>query len=392
MPHIIRRPGVLGGTRLAAFLAAVHVVNDAITAMLGALLPTLQARFGLGPAILALLVAVYSIASSVTQPFFGTLAEVRSPRLVGAIGVLLASLFLSLIGVAPALVAVFALLIVGGMGSAALHPVGTAIAGGPAVPNRVLGVGLFTAGGMAGFALGPVLILGVVSAFGVQATPWLMLPGIVLAALVYLLLPDWEPHARRPWRALFRLGLLRGPIGWLTFAASLASVAFVTFTSAVPLWLVREHGVATDDGLIGWTLAAFSLAAGVGSLLGGVLAPRLGRRRVLTGSLVAAAVPLLAIGWLEPGGVPYFIAAALAGAFLYMSSPINVVIAQELAPESPAAAAGTVLGISAAAAGALYVVLGWIQELIGLTTGMTIGFVLVIPSAAISLVVLQRHR
>ncbi|MBB6553615.1 hypothetical protein [Nonomuraea rubra] len=62
-PHIIRRPGVPGGTRLAAFLAAVHVANDAITAMLGAPLPTLQARFGLGPAILALIVAVHSIAS-----------------------------------------------------------------------------------------------------------------------------------------------------------------------------------------------------------------------------------------------------------------------------------------------------------------------------------------
>ncbi|MFC7106625.1 hypothetical protein ACFQQB_43180 [Nonomuraea rubra] len=122
------------------------------------------------------------------------------------------------------------------------------------------------------------------------------------------------------------------------------------------------------------------------SLIGGVLAPRLGHRRVLTGSLMAAAVPLLAVAWLEPGGVPYFTAAALAGAFLYLSSPINVVIAH------PAAAAGTVLGLSAAPAGALYVVLGWVQELIGLTAGMTIGFALVIPSAAISLAARRRHR
>ncbi|MEV0819863.1 universal stress protein [Nonomuraea rubra] len=49
---MIRRPGVPGGTRLAAFLAAVHVVDDAITAMPGAPLPTLQTRFGLGPALL----------------------------------------------------------------------------------------------------------------------------------------------------------------------------------------------------------------------------------------------------------------------------------------------------------------------------------------------------
>lgn len=391
MPHVIRRPGVLGGTSLAVFLATVHFVNDAITAMLGALLPTLQARFQLGPTLLALIVAVYSISSSFTQPFFGAVAEDRSLRLVGATGVLLASLFLSLIGVAPTLVAVFALLIVGGMGSAALHPVGTAIAGGPTVPNRVLGVGLFTAGGMIGFALGPVLILFIVSAFGIAVTPWLMVPGVVLALLVFVLLPDWEPHGHRPLRTLLQPRLLRGPIGGLTLASSLASVAFVTFTSSVPIWLVREHGLATDDALIGWTLAAFSLAAGAGSLLGGVLAPHLGRRTTLVGSLLAAAVPLIAIVWLEPGGVPYFVAAILAGALLYVSSPINVVIAQDLAPDAPASAAGMVLGVSVAVAGALYVALGWLQELAGLGIGMVVGFALVIPAAAIALAVLWRH-
>jgi MFS transporter, FSR family, fosmidomycin resistance protein len=391
MPHMIRKPGVLGGTSLALFLAAVHFVNDAITAMLGALLPTLQARFELGPTLLALLVAVYSISSSVTQPLFGALAEQRSLRLVGATGVLLASLFLSLIGVAPALVVVFALLIIGGMGAAALHPVGTAVAAGPAAPNRTLGVGLFTAGGMIGFALGPVLILAIVAASGLDATPWLMAPGIVLAILVYVLLPDWEPHGRRPLRALFQPQLLRGPIGGLTLATSLASVAFVTFTSSVPLWLVNEHGLSTDDGLIGWTLAAFSLAAGLGSLLGGVLAPRFGRRTVLVSSLAAASIPLLAALTLEPGGVPYFVAAILAGALLYAGSPITVVIAQDLAPDAPASAAGMVLGVSAALAGALYVALGWLQELVGLSAGLAIGFALASPAALIVLAVLRRH-
>ncbi|MGW2160191.1 MFS transporter [Nonomuraea sp. NPDC001699] len=391
MPHVIRKPGVLGGTSLAVFLAGVHFVNDAITAMLGALLPTLQARFGLGPALLAVLVAVYSISSSVTQPFFGAMAEDRSLRVVGATGVLMASLFLSLIGVAPALAAVFALLVIGGMGAAALHPVGTAVAGGPTVPNRTLGVGLFTAGGMAGFALGPVLILSAVSAFGVEVTPWLMVPGVLFAVLVFLLLPDWEPHGRRPLRTLFRFRLLRGPIGGLTLAATLASLAFVTFTSSMPLWLVREHGVAADAGLLGWTLAVFSLAAGLGALLGGVLAPRVGRRRVLIGSLAAAPVPLIAIVTLEPGGVPYFLAAALAGALLYVGSPVTVVIAQDLAPGEPASAAGMVLGVSAAAAGALYAALGWLQQAAGLGVGMVTGFALAVPAALVVLVVLRRH-
>ncbi|MEU8247207.1 hypothetical protein [Nonomuraea sp. NPDC048916] len=75
---------------------------------------------------------------------------------------------------------------------------------------------------------------------------------------------------------------------------------------------------------------------------------------------------------------------------LHMSSPINVVIGQDLAPEAPATAAGMVLGVSVALGGALYVALGRLQEIAGLTTGMTIGFALVIPAAAVALAELWR--
>ncbi len=75
MSHVIRKRGVLEGTALAVFLAFVHTVNDAITAILGALLPTLQDRFDASPTLLAMLVATYWVASSVTQPLFGALAR-----------------------------------------------------------------------------------------------------------------------------------------------------------------------------------------------------------------------------------------------------------------------------------------------------------------------------
>ena len=45
MPHIIRKPGILGGTTLAVFMTLVHTVSDAMTAILGAFLPTLQVRW-----------------------------------------------------------------------------------------------------------------------------------------------------------------------------------------------------------------------------------------------------------------------------------------------------------------------------------------------------------
>lgn len=390
MPHEIRRRGILEGTGLAVFLALVHTVNDAITAILGALLPTLQERFEVGPTTLALIVAVFWIASSVTQPLLGSLAEDIGLRTVAALGVLASALFLSLVGVAPELWILFALLVIGGLGSAALHPVGTTIAASSSRGNRAVGVGLFTAGGMIGFALGPVLILYLVARHGVDATPWLMVPGVLLAAAVYLLLPDWQPHGRRRLRAMLDRELVLGPVGALALAGSFTSVAFVTFTSTLPLWLVHEHGYDTDAATIGWTLAVFALAAGVGAVVGGMVAPRLGRGRTIVGALLLATVPLAVVATSAPGSAGFFLASAAAGALLYVPSSVKVVIAQELAPHSPAAASGMILGMTSAVAGALYVALGRLQETIGIEAGMLVGFAMVLPAAAIAAIVLRR--
>lgn len=391
MAHQLQRPGLLHGSALAVFLALVHAVNDAITAVLGALLPTLQERFDAGPTLLALIVAVFWAASSITQPLLGALAEDLGPRTVGALGVVLAAAFLSLLGVAAELWLLFALLVIGGLGSAALHPVGTVIAGGPTVANRTLGVGFFTAGGMIGFALGPVLVLALVARFGADSTVWLMAPGLLLGAAVFVVLPRWRPHGRRPLRALVDTRLIRGPVGLLALAGSFSSIAFVTFTSSVPLWLVREHGYPTDAALIGWTLSTFAIGAGGGALLGGILAPVLGRRRTIAGSLLAAAPVLASVVLLPPGSIAFFAAVALAGVLIYMPSPVKVVIAQDLAPHTPGPAAGMILGVAAAVAGVLYVALGALQEAIGLEAGILVGFSMVVPAALIALSVLARH-
>ena len=121
MPHVVRQPGLLAGTRIAVFLALVHAVNDVLTAILGALLPTLQARFAAGTTTLAVLVAAFSISSSVTQPILGALADRVGLRQVAGAGVALAAVSLSLVGVAGSVPLLLALLLLGGVGSAALH-------------------------------------------------------------------------------------------------------------------------------------------------------------------------------------------------------------------------------------------------------------------------------
>jgi len=384
MPHVVSRPGVLAGTRIAVFLALVHAVNDALTALLGALLPTLQARFAAGTTTLALLVAAFSISSSVTQPLAGALADRMGLRRVAAVGVALAAVSLSLVGVAGGVGAVLVLVVLGGLGSAGLHPVSTSIVGGPSSRNPGLAVGLFTAGGMIGFAAGPVLVLSLISRSAAEVTPWLMVPGVLLALGVWALLPDWEPHGTgRLWVLVDRRVYRGGRIPSLTAAAVLAGLVFLTFTSAVPLWLVDEHGLAPDDALLGWVLGAFSLAAGLGAVAGGALGARLGHDRTAAVTLLAAVPALGAVLLLEPGSWT-LLAAAVAGFLLSAGQPLLIVAAQESAPRAPAAAAGIVIGVGQALAGLLYVGVGALQGVLGLAPTMALTFALLLPAAPIA--------
>jgi MFS transporter, FSR family, fosmidomycin resistance protein len=92
----------------------------------------------------------------------------------------------------------------------------------------------------------------------------------------------------------------------------------------------------------------------------------------------------------EPETALYFGTIGIAGVLLFVPIPALIIIAQEFVPGAPATAAGMVLGLGSALAGVSYVVLGRVQEAVGLTTGILIGFSMVVPSALIALVVLLR--
>jgi len=94
----------------------------------------------------------------------------------------------------------------------------------------------------------------------------------------------------------------------------------------------------------------------------------------------------------EPGTARYFVAITLAVVLIFVPVAALVIIAQEFVPGAPATASGMVLGLGSALAGVGYIVLGRVQETVGLTTGILIGFSMVVPAAFIALAVLLRAR
>lgn len=382
------------GLPLTVLLIAAHATNDSFGSMLAAMLPTLQLRFGASETMLALFVATHSFSSSVTQPLFGAVADRIGRRTSVAAGVITSSVVLSLMGVAPSPWLLLLLLLLGGLGSAAFHPAGTGIARETAGGNKGLALGLFSAGGTLGIAVGP-LVIGVFIINGwLTWTPLLMVPGLILGALLYLLLPasfdardPGRPHAK-----LFDLELFLGPIGLLTLAGILRSISWVGFNSAAPLWLVHARGLANDDPTVFWTLATFGVAGGVGGIAAGLLEGRIGRQALVSGTMLLALVPLLTLMVTTPGTPLYFVLVFLAGAFINGGLPLMVVSAQDLAPHAVGTASGMMMGLTWGTAGVLYLGIGALQQTLGITPAMIIGFSTLLPGAVVSWYVLKRNR
>lgn len=374
---------VTAGTALgvSALLVVVHATNDAFAGMLSALLPTLQARFGLSETVLALFVATLSFSSSVTQPVFGVLADRWGRRRVAAVGVMTSSSLLSLMAVAPTPWLLFVILLVGGFGSAAFHPAGTGVARSVGGSRKGLVMSVFSAGGTVGVAVGPLIIGWLLMTDRLALSPLLMIPG-VLGGLALMLFVPQQPRPRgEPWPPLLDVSLLRGPVGVLATSGILRAVAFVTFVNAMPLYLVSRHGLATDSPVLFWSLTVFSVSAAVGGIVAGALERRLPRTTLITSSMLASLVPFALLFVLPPGTAVYFLVVAAAGALVNAGLPLMVVAAQDLAPHAMGAASGLLMGFTWGTAGLLYVGIGAMQELAGIGPAMAVSFLALVPAA-----------
>jgi len=379
------------GLSLTILLVVAHATNDAFSSMLSALLPTLQIRFGASETLLALLVATYSFSSSVMQPVFGAIADRVGRRTVGALGVMTSSAVLSLMGIAPNPWLLLLLLLLGGLGSAAFHPAGTGMARDAARRKGGLAVGLFSAGGTIGLALGPVIIGTLLINGWLEYSPLLMIPGLVLGLLMLLLIPP-QPRpgpGQRP--KIFDLELFRGPVGVLTVAGTLRSISWVAFNNSWPLWLVNVRGLSNDSPVIFWSLATFGFAGGLGGIIAGLLEGRLSRQALVAGTMLFALVPLFGLFVVPTGSVLYYVCIALAGACINGGLPLMVVTAQDLAPHAVGTASGMLMGLTWGTAGVLYLGIGALQQLAGIAPAMVISFLTLVPGALLARRVLLRH-
>lgn len=347
------------------WVALAHALSDAYAAFLPPLLPRIMERLGLSVALAATVFTVFSLSQSLLQPLAGYLADRWGRRPFVIAGPLLGGVFLSLMGWAAELPVLVLLLILGGLGSAAVHPPGAAMAARVG-EGRGSGVriSLFSFAGAVGFASGPLLAVGMVGWLGPRGLAWAMLPALVLAPVLWRVLPAGRPQrdAAPPPGPRRVLELLRGPLGLVFVVSALSAFVqrvFLTFTPMI------NAGAGGSEALGATLLTVYMGAQAVGTLAGGALTDRMDRGRLLA-LLSGLAVPAHLAAFALPLGSAPGVAATLAAGFLNMALiPPTVVMAQEAMPAGAGVGSGIAMGLAWATGTLLLIPAGIVGDLLG---------------------------
>jgi MFS transporter, FSR family, fosmidomycin resistance protein len=297
-------------------------------------------------------------------------------------GLVLAGVGIAFAGPAPSYGLTALAVVVSGLGVAAFHPEGAKFAGLASFERKGRGMSLFSVGGNAGFALGPLLTTPLVLVFGLPGT--LALVVFPLAAAVLTAreigrlrgLEDAQPPApagagEDDWGAFSRLGGL----------IALRSGIYFGLQAFIPAYFVAELSSSEAAGNAALTIM---LAAGaVGTLVGGGLVDRWGGRAVLVGTQLLL-LPLLVVLPLV-GAAPATIVIGLVGFFTIASFSITIILGQAYLPNRMGLASGVTLGLAIGLGGVAATALGVIADAAGLPAVLWTIAVLPVPSIALAI-------
>ena len=340
---------------LFSSIAFGHFMVDLLNGSRAVLLAYLSGPLGLTNANIALISTLYVWTASITQPFFGWLTDRFGPRWLAAGGLFWMMTFYMLAMFLPGKEPL-ALLVVASLGSAALHPAGAmqaTLRGRTHYAGReTTAASFFFMFGQMGFFLGPIIagpLLGTFGLYGLLIPAGLMLPVALNAG--------WQLRHTKPVqvtdKSQSRIQITRGTgfIITLAIVAVLQAWAQQNMMTFLPKYL---NDLGQGPALYGLISGLFMGGSALGNLLGGHLADKFGRQRIVITMLSLASIPLFLISMVGNSPWLYFLV-PLAGMLSGSVHSIVVVMAQSTIKGGMALASGLILGImfSAGAFGTL---------------------------------------
>lgn len=360
------------GTTVFSVLGAIsvcHLLNDMIQSLLLAIYPILKGDFGLSFAQLGLLTLAYQVTASLLQPLVGLFTDRRPLRYSLVLGMGSTLLGLVALATAPGYPALLAGGMMLGVGSSIFHPEASRIARLASGGAHGLAQSLFQVGGNVGSSLGPLLAAFIILPHGRGSLAWFAAAALA-GMMVLAQLGRW--YGRNGTRRAAGGGAAAGavlPQGRVTRAVAILIALIVSkyvylasISSYYTFYLMARFGLSTGSAQL--CLFAFLAAVAAGTVIGGPIGDRIGRKTVIWVSILGVLPFTLAlpyVGLAATVGLSVVIGLALASAF-----PAIVVYAQELLPGRVGMVSGLFFGLAFGVGGIGAAGLGMLADRMGI--------------------------
>ena len=359
-------PAVTTRFNLLGALSFSHFLNDMMQSLIVAIYPLLKGEFHLSFVQIGTITLTYQACASLLQPIIGIYTD-RHPKPYSlSAGMCFTLVGIVTLGFAPNYASVLAAAALIGAGSAIFHPESSRIARLASGGRHGLAQSIFQVGGNAGSAMGPLLAAWIILPQGQPSLAWFAIAALI-AIVVLARVGGWykRQHIDRPKTAHVSAAI--SPVSPARVRWSIAVLVLLIFskyfyiasiTSYFSFYLIEKFHISVRSAQI--YLSVFLVAMALGTLFGGPLGDRIGRKRVIWVSILGIApftliLPYVNLMWV--GILTFIIGFILSSAFSAI-----VVFAQELMPGNVGAVSGLFFGFAFGIGGIGAAVLGSLAD------------------------------
>lgn len=360
-------------------IGVCHLFNDTLQAVIPAMFPVLELELGLTFTQLGLISFALNIVASLLQPVVGYISDKKPMPYALPLGMMSSFVGMAGLALAPQYWMILVSVIFLGLGSAVFHPEGSRVSFMAAGSKRGLSQSIYQVGGNSGQALAPLISAFILVPLGQKGAALFL---VVAAVGIFLLskISAWYKKQLEAEKLSNRKRTLLSSLPALTkkqIGVALALLMVIIFarsfyvtnmTNFYIFHLMKNYGMTIKEGQL--IIFVFLALGAVGTLFGGPMADRMGRRNVIILSM-AVPIPLCLLLPYVPVWAIILLLIAI-GFFIMLSFSVTVVYAQELVPSKIGTMAGLTVGLAFGMGAIGAVVIGILMDYIGVYTTMIV--------------------
>lgn len=372
---IIMKEAVIGSTKkevvqktvysILFSVAIAHMLNDLLQAVIPAIYPIIKDKYNLTFTQIGLITFAYQLAASILQPFVGFYTDKHPKPYSKIFGMLFTLAGILLLSYAASFGLILLSVVLVGIGSSIFHPEASRVSFLASGGKRGLAQSIFQIGGNTGTAIGPLLIAWIVVPNDQHYIIWFGIIAILAIAVLWRIGSWYRDHLSlnagiKKEIVLPDLSPRRITITVIILLVLIFSKYFyiASITSYFTFYLIDKFHLTVQDAQ--YHLFLFLLALAVGTLLGGPLGDRFGRKYVIWFSVLGVApfallLPYADLFWTT-------ILSIIIGTLLASAFPAILVYAQELLPKKLGMVSGLFYGFAFGMGGLGAALLGYLAE------------------------------